>query len=134
MNSTHYKIRMSDIILSVAIIAISISMYFFFYLDGKNSVGKQVIVTLDGKEYGQYPINKDNVIKIKSADGYNTIQIKDGKVTMKEADCPDKYCVSHKGITRKNESIVCLPHKLSVEISDDENSSDDNEEIDAVVR
>lgn len=124
---------MSDIILSVVIIAISIGSYVFFYFQGKNSVSKQVIITLDGKEYGRYSINKDDVINIKTADGSNTIQIKDGKVTMTKADCPDKYCVSHKSISRKNESIVCLPHKLSVEISDDE-EMDSDEKIDAVVQ
>ena len=37
---------------------------------------------------------------------------------MIEADCPDKLCVHQKAIERTNETIVCLPHKVVVEIQD----------------
>ena len=46
----------------------------------------------------------------------NTVQIKDGKVFMKKADCPDKICVHHKGIRSNGETIICLPHKVIVTI------------------
>ena len=39
---------------------------------------------------------------------------------MKEADCPDQICVRHKAISKSGESIVCLPHKVVVEISSEE--------------
>ena len=35
---------------------------------------------------------------------------------MKDADCPDKYCIHQGKTARKNKSIVCLPHKLMVEV------------------
>ena len=44
------------------------------------------------------------------------IEIKDGEVSVKEADCPDKICVNHKKISNVGESIICLPHKLVIEI------------------
>jgi len=33
-----------------------------------------------------------------------------------EADCPDKICVKHTNIKNAGETIICLPHKLVIEI------------------
>lgn len=51
--------------------------------------------------------------------GYNTVQVKDGKIGITEADCPDRICVRRGFIDRGGLPIVCLPHKLSVVITDD---------------
>ena len=48
---------------------------------------------------------------------YNKID-KEGKAYMSGADCPDKLCVKQKAISKKGESIVCLPHKLVVQVTD----------------
>ena len=43
---------------------------------------------------------------------------KDGSVTVQDADCPDKICEKHRAINRTGETIICLPHKLVVEIKE----------------
>lgn len=43
--------------------------------------------------------------------------IRDGKADMKEADCPDKLCVHQKAISAENESIVCLPDRVVVTVT-----------------
>ena len=58
----------------------------------------------------------EQVIEVVNEFGVNKITIKDGQVFMKEADCPDQYCVKHRTISKTNETIVCLPHKLVVEV------------------
>lgn len=126
------KMRVSDVILIIVILIFSLSLYFIYYEYGKNKEGKQVIITLNGKEYGRYSLNENKIFEVKS-NGFNKIEIKDGKVYVIDADCPDKYCINHEGISKKGESIVCLPHKLFVEISDDENDSKSND-IDVVVK
>lgn len=60
----------------------------------------------------------------------NLLVIKDGKASMKEADCPDKICVAHKPICKKGETIVCLPHKVVVEVR----GEDHHDDIDAIAR
>ena len=51
-----------------------------------------------------------------SSYGYNIIDIKDGQVSMTEADCHNQVCVHHKPIEKNGQSIICLPHKVVVEI------------------
>ena len=87
-----------------------------YLLTRNGEAGNQVRITLDGEEYGTYFLTEDQEVPVRTEYGYNIVQIEDGKGFMKDADCPDKYCI-HQGKTdRKNKSIVCLPHKLMVEV------------------
>lgn len=79
--------------------------------------GSAVTITVDGQLYGTYPLNASMEIPVE-LDGKvaNTIIIEDGKASMKEADCPDRLCVHQGAIMRNKQTIVCLPHKLVVEV------------------
>ena len=50
---------------------------------------------------------------------YNLLCISDGMIRMESADCKDQICVHHKPISGTHESIICLPHKLVIEIIGD---------------
>ena len=83
------------------------------------STGRAAIVeiTVDGNVYKTLSLKEDATVDVPSEGGHtNTVQIKDGKVFMKKADCPDKICVHHKGIRSNGETIICLPHKVIVTI------------------
>lgn len=54
---------------------------------------------------------------VSSADGgYNTITVKDGSISVTDADCPDKICVKAAPISDGIQPIVCMPHKLVIRI------------------
>ncbi len=76
--------------------------------------------------------------KLTDGTGYNLIRIADGSVSVVSADCHEQICVHHKPITGEGETIVCLPHRLVVEITGGKagDSSDDApaDELDGVVR
>ena len=48
--------------------------------------------------------------------GKNLVVIKDNVVFVKDADCKNKDCVKMGKISKKGESIVCLPNKVIIEI------------------
>lgn len=75
-----------------------------------------VRVMVDGNEYGSYALTENQTVEINNEFGYNRIVIENGRVSVEEADCPDQYCVEHAAIGKTKEVIVCLPHKLVVEI------------------
>ncbi len=84
------------------------------------------IVTVDGNEYGRFPLSEDGEYEIKSADGsFNHFSISGGYVQMDEASCPDQICVKHAHIRYAKESIVCLPNKVVIEIVGGEKSDID---------
>ena len=59
--------------------------------------------------------------------GSNTLRVQSGRICVSEADCPDKICVSHGWLSDQATPIVCLPHRLVIQIKD-------AGQLDAVVR
>ncbi|MEE3440121.1 NusG domain II-containing protein, partial [Ruminococcus sp.] len=106
-----------DIILVVSLLVVAGIVFLIFNINNKS--GKTVVITENGSTYGTYSLSENKVIDIKTDLGHNKVVIKDSKVHMEEADCPDKYCVDKGEISKTNESLICLPHKLVVEITDD---------------
>ena len=47
---------------------------------------------------------------------HNTVVVEGGRVRVSQADCPDQVCVNQGWISDGTVPIVCLPHKLIVEI------------------
>lgn len=112
-------IKKADVFLAVTIlIATVVLVGAFFVFSGD---GETVTVTVDGVLYKEYSLNRDITEEIVTDFGSNTLCIKDGRVSILEADCPDGYCVSHIDISRLGETVVCLPHRLVVEIRGDVN-------------
>lgn len=48
---------------------------------------------------------------------YNLLRLADGNVSIEAADCKDQICVRHKPISGVRENIICLPHRLVVQIA-----------------
>lgn len=108
-------IKKGDIVLIFSIVLIAGIIGFFFLLQGKN-VGKFVRVMVDGAVYGEYSLYEDREVVLQTEWGENCFEIKNGVVRMYSADCPDKYCVKHAAINTEKDPIVCLPHRVVVEI------------------
>lgn len=107
--------RRNDIILFAVIIILAIAG--LFILNFSRAEGNSVIILIDGVETARYSINSDMEKVIETPNGSNTLVIKSGKVSVKDADCPDLVCEKHREISKDGETIVCLPHKLVIEIS-----------------
>ena len=48
--------------------------------------------------------------------GENVILIEDGSVRMEHADCPNGDCMRQAPLTKPGQQLICLPHKLWVEL------------------
>ena len=111
--------KKNDLFLIGGLLLISLVLGIGLSLYKKNATEEApaAVVTIDGIEYGTYPLDEDRVERIEIGDGeYNILEIKDGEAFMSEASCPDQICVLHSHIRYTGESIVCLPHKVLVEI------------------
>ena len=110
-----------DILLGLSVIILALVMMLCMKVIGK-AEGNQVTITVNGKIYGTYSLNKDQEIEIRDGDNYNKVCILDGAVYMEEANCPDGYCVEQGEIRGRKQTIVCLPHKLVVEVTETDES------------
>lgn len=111
----------------IFIVLVAAALFFGVMHLGGEEIGGTLTVTIDGEVYGTYDLSVDQVVTMDELSGYNCFEIKDGMVMMIEADCPDQYCVNHAAINKENETIVCLPHKVVLEIT----QSEEQREVDA---
>ncbi len=47
---------------------------------------------------------------------YNLFSCENGEIRMIRSSCPDLICVHHRPVSSAGENIICLPHKLVIEI------------------
>lgn len=122
--------KKKEVIFIASILVIAGILGLGFLISGQRS-HNTIRITVDGKEFGTYSLSKDQVIHIGDT---NVCEIKDGKVTMIEATCPDHYCMKQKAVDEHGGSIICLPNKVVIEGKDsaEPSESDDSPKIDAV--
>ena len=119
------KKRKKDLIFIFSILIFAVFLLLIQRVYGNaQDEADMVKITVDQKLYGTYDLNKNQTITIQNDFGINTIQIQNKDVWMEEADCPDGYCKEQGHISKNKQTIVCLPHKLVVEISDDSEKSE----------
>lgn len=54
----------------------------------------------------------------------NVIEIRDGRIRIKSATCPDQICVRTGFISRPGQTIVCIPHQLVIELQSERGQED----------
>ena len=154
-----HRIKKADIVLiAVCLLAAALLGVFFVVL---REAGREVRIVYDGIELKKIDLYftqadskiesgsryylityRDDVVGVEDFDSrptlpevnyisYNLISVTDGTVVMEAADCRDQICVHHRPILSKGENIICLPHRLVVEIDSGDNS---DEALDGVVR
>jgi hypothetical protein len=90
---------------------------------GRGSVNNRVTVEVGGKVWGTYdiPTDGEEIIRIDAGSGrYNIMMITQSGVKIQEANCPDQICVTWGYISRPGQTIVCLPHKVVISITGDQ--------------
>lgn len=56
-------------------------------------------------------LSKDRILTLENG---MVIEVQDGKIRVKESDCPRKICVKHGWLNYANDVIVCLPNKTII--------------------
>lgn len=117
-------LKKNDVILAGGLLLVAFAVMLILSLTKEE--GGSVVVKVQGEVYAMYSLSEDRSETIGEPGGqYNTLEIKDGRVSMTEASCPDKLCVKHRSIHYSGESIVCLPNKTVIEIQGGENNDID---------
>lgn len=87
-------------------------------------------IKVDGKTYDNINLSSfegEKAFTIESKDNTNVVSIENDTISIIDANCHDSLCVKQGEISKVGQSIVCLPHKIIIEIKGDEkdSSSDD---------
>ena len=123
--------RRNDQILIVAILAIAIVIGCVNWIDYQGiDPDACLVVSQDGEEVQRYALAVDQAVTITQGEEVcNVAEIRDGVVTMIEADCPDHLCMKQRSISKNGQSIICLPNQIVLTIR-----SQKQDEIDVMVQ
>lgn len=84
-----------------------------------NSEKKFAVVKVDGVIISKLDLSANETFTVETSGGKNIVAVKNGAVSVVEADCPDKICVRRGAIKNVGETIACVPHKVFIEIAGD---------------
>ena len=114
----------SWVILLALILIVCIGLSIPLLLPGRASSGAEILS--DGQVLYRVDLQLDRQFHITTpSGGSNIVTVKDGKIAVTEANCPDHYCME-RGFCNSGSPIVCLPNRLVIRFSGEL-------EIDAVV-
>lgn len=87
--------------------------------------GNLVDISVDGRNVLTVGLDDSGTYSVPDYEGYHLrVVVKDGSVWVEDSNCPDLICQKHAPISKGGEQIVCLPHRLVVEVTGEEVQAD----------
>lgn len=108
----------NDAILLGALVLAAVILFCTPFFFGKE--GRFVVIEENGREIGRFSITDEVTEEIRTGQGYNTLVIRGGAAWIESADCRDKICIHRGSIRNAGETIVCLPHRLVITVTEGE--------------
>ena len=83
-----------------------------FMAPGEQALWAEIVS--DGEVVKTVDLRVDQEFTVETKNGgYNVVTVKDGKIAVTEASCPDHYC-RDRGFCSGGVDIVCLPNKMVI--------------------
>ena len=86
------------------------------------SGGSRTAVIQCGNIRYELALDKDGVFRFDGIDA--GFEVKNGKIRLTEASCPDKICEKTGYIGSSGQSIICVPNKITVSVAGSDESVD----------
>ena len=107
------KIRKTDI--TVIIVLCLMALIPFWTGRHAGTQDAAVLVRTD-KTQTMYLLTDDQTFSVLSGGYHLNFEIREGKIRVSDADCPDKTCYKTGWISRAGNCIVCIPAHVYIEI------------------
>lgn len=125
-----------DIVLLLLLVVLSFLPVIIFSYNNASSdaVYNTAEISVDGEVIHQIELIDDDgreVYVYTDDHGHENTIVREGTVvTISEASCPDQLCVRQGDANRVGDTLVCLPHRLLVQVTNDSPDVDQDLEID----
>ena len=128
----HLQMKPVDFILIILLMIASFSP--FLLLRGNQQPGQIAQLRVNSQVVKTFDLRKDQTYTYRDQahDDINKIEVRDGQIAIVYANCGDQICVRKGYIGKTGQTIVCLPHRLVIEImgaTDDDKARDKKDRI-----
>ncbi len=96
------------------LVLLTASVAGIFYSREAMPQGPDIVITVDGKPQYTLSRDKDRIVSVPGPFGVTVVEIKDGKVRVREAHCPNRICEKQGWVSRG--AIVCLPNHIVITV------------------
>ena len=101
-----------DVAMTIVLAACTVGSFVAF----SDTEGSMVLVDVAGKTVEKLDLHENRDVTIRGEFGVMHIEVRQGKVRVSDADCPNRICVRTGWRSREGEVIVCVPNKTVVRI------------------
>jgi hypothetical protein len=108
-------VKKSDIIFIFVVVILLCGGFFLFTILSGN-YGRTVVIEEGNEVVGSFPLSEDRVVKVEGPLGVSTVVIEKGEVYMADSPCHNKVCIDMGHISKKGDTIVCLPNRIYITI------------------
>ncbi len=102
------------VILLAAVLVLCLGLSLWLLLPG--GAASQAQIWSEGELLYTLDLHIDQEKTVTSQYGTNVITVRDGKIAVTQADCPDHYCMD-RGFCSSGAQIVCLPNRLVIKFT-----------------
>ncbi|AWB44486.1 hypothetical protein DCC85_09775 [Paenibacillus sp. CAA11] len=133
-----FKLKRADWILVVAVLVIVGGVLggraLFYKAEAFTPGEMSAKIMLDGELYKLVKLTKEEqVIEMYTEYGHDTLKVYNEGIQMTYSDTPRKIGVKMGFISKPGERIICVPHRILVDIVHDGDTPPTENEVDAVV-
>ena len=124
--------KLDVVIIVILLLASFIPNIIFHQKNNKNYASIYAEIKINGDIYETIDLsgNSQYSFEIITNNNKNTINVNKNIISISDANCKDHLCVKQGEAFSVGDSIVCLPHKLIIEIKgDNESNSSSNDMI-----
>ena len=89
------------------------------YINLGKGEGTVAVISVDGEVLERIDLSKVREaydIPVTTPYGNNTVHVEPDGISVTHADCPDQICVYQGKLTGSGIPIICMPHRLVIEI------------------
>lgn len=113
--------KKKDMILIAVLLLLSCMPAGYFLFEGTLSDSSQTyaVIHVNGDIYKTIPLGTHSgttMFTVETDTGYNTILVSEQEIGIVQADCPDRICIGEGFISKPGQTVVCLPHKVLIEV------------------
>ena len=109
--------RKADLLLILALLLLSLLPLALW--PGQEADAVYAEITVDGVLRHRVALSGHHgteEFSVETPAGRNIIRVEEDRISIIDADCPDKLCMRVGSIQRPGETVACLPHKLLIEV------------------
>lgn len=97
-----------------------------------SSPGGAVEIHVENRLWGQYPLHTDRNVSVPGNIGESQLEIQDAQVRFLSSPCRNKVCLHSGWQSRAGQATACLPNRISILVTGEEESDAPGPQNDAI--